>query len=185
MQKRTLNERSYFNLTEYLGGKVFHNVTSNYYPVTSAISIKDGQKLFTVMNSRSQGGSSLDPGRIELMQNRRIPCDDNKGVQEWLNETDQYGNGIRVVNTYYVQLSEGRDSLQRKVQHRQINPLQYFFGEGDTQKTEHRILGELEEALNVEMFPVQKNEVLIRIENLEDEATAKVDLQRYVRDLYL
>jgi lysosomal alpha-mannosidase len=67
MQKRILNERSYYNLTEYLGGPFYHNVTSNYYPITSAISIKDGQKLFTVMNDRSQGGSSLDPGRIELM----------------------------------------------------------------------------------------------------------------------
>ena len=78
MQKRILNERSYFNLTEYT--EDYHNITSNYYPITSAISIRDGEQLFTIMNDKSQGGSSLDPGRIELMQNRRIPCDDNKGV---------------------------------------------------------------------------------------------------------
>jgi hypothetical protein len=36
------------------------------------------------------------------MQSRRIPCDDGKGVDEFLNETDQYDNGIRVPASYYV-----------------------------------------------------------------------------------
>jgi lysosomal alpha-mannosidase len=45
------------------------------------------------MNDRAQGGSSLAPGRIELMQNRRIPCDDIKGVNEFLNERDEDGKG--------------------------------------------------------------------------------------------
>lgn len=46
------------------------------------------------MNSRSQGGSSLRPGRIEIMHNRRMYYDDDKGVGEPLNETDKLGNGI-------------------------------------------------------------------------------------------
>jgi len=45
------------------------------------------------MNDRAQGGSSFAPGRIELMQNRRIPCDDIKGVNEFLNERDEDGKG--------------------------------------------------------------------------------------------
>lgn len=55
------------------------------------------------MNDRAQGGSSLAPGRIELMQNRRIPCDDTKGVNEYLNEMDSDGKGIRVPATYFVE----------------------------------------------------------------------------------
>ena len=47
------------------------NVEQNYYPVTTAIAIRDeitGLQM-TVLNSHTQGGSSLKQGRIELMQN--------------------------------------------------------------------------------------------------------------------
>lgn len=39
------------------------------------------------MNDRTQGGSSLNPGEIELMIQRRILHDDNRGVEQALNET--------------------------------------------------------------------------------------------------
>lgn len=120
MQRRQLNYRSYYNITDRVYSITNLNITANYYPINSAISMKEhlGMRQFTVMNDKSQGGSSLAPGRIEFMQNRRIPCDDNKGVVEWLNETDASGNGIRVPATYYVQLSymQDRPSQQRLVQ---------------------------------------------------------------------
>jgi hypothetical protein len=45
------------------------NVTANYYPVGTAISMtdEDTQLSMTVMNDRSQGGSVIQDGRIELM----------------------------------------------------------------------------------------------------------------------
>jgi len=70
-------------------------IAANYYPVDSAISIRDFQNPnssleVTIMNDRAQGGSAdlTDPGSIEIMQNRRCLGDDNKGVGEVLNETD-------------------------------------------------------------------------------------------------
>jgi lysosomal alpha-mannosidase len=65
-------------------------VTTNYYPINSAISVVDAKTSFkfTVLNDRSQGGSVLEDGRIELMQNRRLFKDDGKGVEECMNETD-------------------------------------------------------------------------------------------------
>jgi Glycosyl hydrolases family 38 C-terminal domain len=57
---------------------------------------------FIVMNDRSQGGSVIKNGRIELMQNRRLNVDDSRGMGEPLNETDANGNGISVPATYYV-----------------------------------------------------------------------------------
>ena len=57
------------------------------------------------MNDRSQGGSSLKPGRIELMQNRRLSKDDGRGVNEALNEIAPYG-GIYISATYRVMLTE-------------------------------------------------------------------------------
>ena len=54
------------------------------------------------MNDRSQGGSALKPGTIELMQNRAIATDDAKGVGEILFEKDNFDHGIRVKATYYL-----------------------------------------------------------------------------------
>jgi len=54
----------------------------------------------TVMNSRSQGGSVLKNGRIELMQQRRLYNDDSRGMGEALNEFDSLGNPISVPAVY-------------------------------------------------------------------------------------
>ena len=52
----------------------------------------------TVMNDRPQGGSSLENGTIELMQNRRMMADDGKGAGVPLDEYEiptrsYYGRG--------------------------------------------------------------------------------------------
>ena len=56
----------------------------------------------TVMNDRSQGGSSIRDGRIELMMNRRLYYDDGKGVDEALNERNKYGHGIQMRSLFYI-----------------------------------------------------------------------------------
>ena len=79
MQERILNYRPTWNLTLADGGL---NITANYYPIQTAIAIRDettGMQM-TVMNDRSQGGSVIERGRIELMQNRRMNEDDWRGV---------------------------------------------------------------------------------------------------------
>jgi len=53
------------------------------------------------------------------MQNRRVPANDGKGEDNWLSdEKDEFGRGIRVPATYYVQIfdSKLRSSVQRSVQ---------------------------------------------------------------------
>jgi len=57
------------------------------------------------MNDRSMAGTSLESGSIQLMQNRRVFSLDDKGVNEWMNERDENGYGIRVKATYYLQLT--------------------------------------------------------------------------------
>lgn len=92
------------------------------------MTLRDGNRQFTVLNDRSQGGSSLQKGRIELMQHRRVPVDDNKGVNEYLNELDHDGKGIRVPASYYVQLgSIENGSDQRRIQSKIDDGLQYMF----------------------------------------------------------
>ena len=49
------------------------------------------------MNDRCQGGTSLKDGTIELMMHRRLCRDDDKGVFEFLNETDSNGQGLQII----------------------------------------------------------------------------------------
>lgn len=125
MQKRVLNFRPTWDFS------TFEKNSGNYYPVNSAIAIVDEDKKLqmTVMNDRSQGGAALQKGRIELMQNRRLFEDDWRGVEENLDEVDQYGNGIQVPATYKLQLLERKEdySYQRTQQLIVDQPIQLFF----------------------------------------------------------
>lgn len=99
MQKRVLNERPTFEVS------TDEFASSNYYPVNSAIAIRDttaGMQL-TVMNDRSQGASVLEDGVIEILQNRRLLNDDGRGVDDKLNETNWSGEGIQVNARYFLQ----------------------------------------------------------------------------------
>jgi len=178
MQTRILNYRPTWNIeTNY--NRSNDNITANFYPVNSAISIKDGDRVFTVMNDRAQAGASLAPGNIQLMQNRRIEQDDGKGMGEWLDEKDANGNGIRVPATYFVQIfnQSAGPSLQRLVQHKQDDPAQYFFA-FDLEKTGAHLEGsslsqDLKDAgvageVTMVAFPLDRNKILVRLENLAD-----------------
>ena len=80
------------------------NITANFYPVTSAIAIRDENLQMTVSNSHSQGGSVNKEGRIELMQHRSTYEDDYRGLDEALYDVDSQGNPIPVHATYHVQI---------------------------------------------------------------------------------
>ena len=84
-------------------------VTENYYPVTSAIQIidiDDPTRQLLVMNDRTQGGSSIIDGSIELMQNRRIRSMDTKGVGTTYNVLDSATRlGVSTKVKYQVQIN--------------------------------------------------------------------------------
>ncbi|CAF0848481.1 unnamed protein product [Adineta ricciae] len=87
--ERTRDYRPTWNYT------VVETVAGNYYPVNSRIWIKDQDKQFTILTDRSQGGSSIHDGSVELMLHRRLLYDDRLGVGEPLNET-AFGEGLVV-----------------------------------------------------------------------------------------
>ena len=95
--KRKRGYRPTWKLTE------FEWVAGNYYPVNAAMYIEDEQSSLAVVVDRSQGGSSLANGCVEIMIHRRTLTDDARGVGEAMNETvggmtpyPPYGNGERV-----------------------------------------------------------------------------------------
>jgi hypothetical protein len=111
MQERHINERPDFKFT------LQNNISSNFYPVTTGIAIQGEDLQLTVLNDKSQAGSAeIIPGRVELIHNRRLITDDNKGVIEPLNETDSQGYGIKVDTQYYVRINKIKEShsFQRK-----------------------------------------------------------------------
>ncbi|KAJ8363171.1 hypothetical protein SKAU_G00120020 [Synaphobranchus kaupii] len=69
-------------------------IAGNYYPVNSRIYIKDGEQQLTVVTDRSQGGSSIQDGSLEIMLHRRLLLDDYRGVGEALSEPGEYGDGL-------------------------------------------------------------------------------------------
>lgn len=118
------------------------------------------------------------------MQQRRLYHDDSRGVGECLNETDELGNGITVNARYYLQIFNRttQPSLQRYIQLKQSNVPQYFFSFNYTINssliTDKKPMnldqaitlgaGPLPSAGKIELFPVTKNQIFVRIDNIGD-----------------
>ncbi|CAF3547776.1 unnamed protein product [Rotaria sp. Silwood1] len=76
-------------------------VSGNYYPINSRIWIKESNRQFTILTDRSEGGSSIHDGSIEIMLHRRTLHDDALGVDEPLNET-AFDNGLVVRGKHFL-----------------------------------------------------------------------------------
>ncbi|XP_037030283.1 alpha-mannosidase 2 isoform X2 [Bradysia coprophila] len=53
---------------------------ANYYPVPSQMFIQDDSYRLTLLSGQPLGGSSLQSGQLEIMQDRRLIQDDNRGL---------------------------------------------------------------------------------------------------------
>ena len=118
--KRRRSSRLTWNLTEY------EPVAGNYYPVNAAIYIEDDTSSLSVLVDRSQGGSSLADGCVELMVQRRTIADDARGVGEAMNETvngvtpyppygnaERLGDGIVIKGKHRIMIGKGNEGASR------------------------------------------------------------------------
>ncbi|BET01981.1 Alpha-mann_mid [Nesidiocoris tenuis] len=55
---------------------------ANFYPMTSAAYIQDPMMRMTVISGQALGVASLNPGQLEIMQDRRLLQDDNRGLDQ-------------------------------------------------------------------------------------------------------
>jgi len=174
MQTRVFNSRPDFTLsTDELA-------SSNYYPINSALAIRSPSTnmQLTVMNDRSQGGSVLSNGVIEIMQNRRLLHDDWRGVGEPLDETNRNGQGIQVNTRYYVQLFDYTKtaSTQRQVQLTIDEPVAFFVAKAESEKlsrakatlSSSTPVADFDGDLKIHLFPMDRNQILVRVENMAD-----------------
>jgi lysosomal alpha-mannosidase len=83
-------------------------VAGNYYPVNSRMIVQDpkSEQQVNILTDRSQGGSSMEDGSVELMVHRRLLFDDAFGVGEPLNES-AYGQGLVVRGKHWLQFVTG------------------------------------------------------------------------------
>ncbi|KAG7340186.1 glycosyl hydrolase family 38 protein [Nitzschia inconspicua] len=95
--KRQRNHRPTWDVT------VYEPIAGNYYPVNTAIFVEDPTSAFAIVTDRSQGGTSMTDGTLEIMVHRRTVVDDWRGVSEAINETDggmtpypPWGNATRL-----------------------------------------------------------------------------------------
>ncbi|CAD8098565.1 unnamed protein product [Paramecium sonneborni] len=93
MQQRKLNFRPTWDLD------VNQPIAGNYYPVNGILQIQNNQtgEVVAILNDRSQGGTSLHSGQLELMIHRRLLKDDARGVGEPLNEKQSNGRGLNQI----------------------------------------------------------------------------------------
>jgi lysosomal alpha-mannosidase len=101
LRKRERFFRPHWNLT------VTEPISGEYYPVNFAIATADARTgtTLSVVTDRTQGGSSLVDGSVELMVHRRLQHDDDRGVGQPLNETGVDGLGLTIRGLHRLQLS--------------------------------------------------------------------------------
>ena len=119
MQERRINWRPTFTVDAK------QNISSNFYPVASAVAMRDFSKnsgrAVVVVNDRTQAGSAeIHKSTIELVQNRRLIQDDIRGVEEPLNEVDKDNNGLKVNARYYMHIFD-RTKAQSRQREAEIN----------------------------------------------------------------
>ena len=107
LMERKLNHRPSYeiNMTE--------PVAQNYFPVNSKMIVKDSATQLGVLTDRSQAGSSLSDGCLELMLHRRLLDDDDFGVGEPLNE-EAYGVGLVAGGKHVLLISNDEEQFARE-----------------------------------------------------------------------
>lgn len=57
-------------------------IEANYYPITTMAWLQDEETRLTMVTNHAQGAAAFEPGRIELMLDRRTLYDDYRGIGE-------------------------------------------------------------------------------------------------------
>lgn len=57
-------------------------IEANYYPITTMAWLQDDQARLTLITNHAQGASAYEPGRLEVMLERRTLYDDFRGIGE-------------------------------------------------------------------------------------------------------
>lgn len=187
MLKRQLNKRPQWNVT------LAEPIAGNYYPVTNEIYIKHDDMKVTVLTDRSEGGTSLIEGEIELMLHRRLLYDDAFGVGEALNETAN-GRGLVVRGKHRILITNSSENVKKQVLDMHLSPIVLMSDAKDVtfedwmklQNCFSFINGELPNGVHLLTLEPWDNKLLIRLENYldkSDKSDVEVDIGTLLRNI--
>ncbi|CAD8062927.1 unnamed protein product [Paramecium primaurelia] len=186
-QKRQVNHRDSWQM------KVLEPVSGNYYPVNGAIMIKnqDEDQACAVINDRSQGGTSLSNGVIELMLHRRLNNDDYKGVNERLNEQEEVNNqlvGMRQMISHIIVFynQKSNPNIVRRLQYQQdLQPLIYFSTQKQInyqyQQIQNKFITFIQQQTDDNLCKfyiepwINENQYLVRVHNFREKGIQKLN----------
>ncbi|XP_050556620.1 lysosomal alpha-mannosidase-like isoform X1 [Spodoptera frugiperda] len=168
-------------------------IPGNYYPVANQIYIKNSRDFrMSVLTDRSQGGSSMIDGEIELMLHRRLLCDDAFGVGEALNETAK-DKGLVARGKHRVYLGISKDNLKKQVVEMHQPPILLFADATNIKYDDwfamHNEFSWLERDLpkGIHLLTLEPwdSQLLIRLENYYNDknASAEVNLQDLFKNI--
>uniref|UniRef100_A0A1L8DR70 Alpha-mannosidase n=1 Tax=Nyssomyia neivai TaxID=330878 RepID=A0A1L8DR70_9DIPT len=83
---------------------------ANYYPVPTSMFIEDDTFRFTLLTAQSLGGASLKSGQMEIMQDRRLNQDDNRGLGQGVLDNQPIVNIFKLI----LELRETCETLDTK-----------------------------------------------------------------------
>jgi hypothetical protein len=159
-------------------------VAGTYFPINTALFIKDESAQLTVLTDAAQGGTGcITEGVVELMAHRRCLHDDGRGVGEPLNETEfvhpyagdgghhgeHYGGQVAVRGKYYISVSrpETAAAQWRPLQDQLYLPAAPFFSTAPASEGIAASYSALAQALpmNLQLISVQPDvgSMLVRL----------------------
>ncbi|XP_003972325.3 lysosomal alpha-mannosidase isoform X1 [Takifugu rubripes] len=181
--REMLQRKTDFRPTWHL--KQSEPIAGNYYPINSRAFIKDDVDQLTVETDRSQGGSSIYNGSLEIMLHRRLLYDDVRGVAEPLNETsDVFPEGLVVRGRLLLFLdrpASAADTYRPLAQKVVLQPL-LTFTDGDLQPNTELEFSGLQAALPpavhlLTLTQWDEDLVLLRLEHQFQRWESKVNSQ--------
>uniref|UniRef100_A0AC35UAH3 Alpha-mannosidase n=1 Tax=Rhabditophanes sp. KR3021 TaxID=114890 RepID=A0AC35UAH3_9BILA len=83
-------------------------IQGNYYPMPSTILIEDTKQRLTVIGNQPLGASSLENGAIEIMLDRKLEKDDDRGLDEPMTDS------LQTRSQFVLLLEEGSFEVENK-----------------------------------------------------------------------
>uniref|UniRef100_A0A1A9WU12 Alpha-mannosidase n=1 Tax=Glossina brevipalpis TaxID=37001 RepID=A0A1A9WU12_9MUSC len=165
MIKRKRNGREFFESDDT------GDVPSNYYPINGRLVLEGEGIRMALLNDRSQGGSNTEEGALELMLHRRLLYNDNRGVNEPLNEVEN-DQGVVARGKIYMILNsastEAGNEERLAQQEIQLPPWLFFSQPPENiQSTISVNFSSLPEGIEVlSLEPFASDETLLRLEHM-------------------